>query len=109
MEFQENPIFVETAKMSWGTNWSPITIVAVDKVIRPLSMLATTIAMNNPLAPIRHKTERNATINLPPSSPSRGPTGLMVLIIPKRRILDILKYSIRHSSSDCQLVTSPLT
>ena len=112
MELQENPREVQIDKMSWGTNWSPTIIVAVDKdkdgpsfrvkvyslpampmfsamvsiFVKVYSML--TNAMSTALAPIRQRTERKARINLPPSSPSRGPRGRMDLIIPKRRILN---------------------
>ena len=48
----------------------------------PTMYPTTTIAMNTPLARIMQRTERKATINLPPSSPSRGPRGRMVLITP---------------------------
>ena len=97
MEFQENPIVVKRANMSWGINCIPTIITAADKG-RPTttnkSPNFTTIAMTTPLARIRQRTERKATINLPPSSPSRGPRGRMVLIIPKRRILNNSKYLI---------------
>ena len=93
MELQENPREVQIDKMSWGTNWSPTIIVAVDKDkdgpsfrVKVYSML--TNAMSTALAPIRQRTEKKARINLPPSSPSRGPRGRMDLTIPKRRILN---------------------
>ena len=82
MELEENPIAVKTDKMIWGTNCSAMINVAVDKDREPAEYSRTTIAMNNPLAPRMPRNERKATINLPPPSPSRGPRGLMVLIIP---------------------------
>ena len=73
MELQDlqNPVDVDD-KMSWGTNWSPTIIAAVDKdkdrpslrVYKVYSMF--TKAINTALAPIRQRTERKARINLPP-------------------------------------------
>ena len=83
MEFQENPMDVKMAKISWGRNWSPIINMAdKDSIILGSLYPMTTNAMNTPLAPIRQRTERKARMNLPPRSPSRGPWGRMVLIIP---------------------------
>ena len=96
MELQENPIVVKIDKMSWGRNWRPIIRVAVveGKSIPFLLNVMTKNAMYTPLATTRQATERKATINLPPSSPSRGPMGRIVLIIPKRRILNSLEHLI---------------
>ena len=82
MELMENPIVVKTDKMIWGTNCRAMITVAVDKDRLLVEYSRITVAMNIPLAPRMHRTEKKATINLPPSSPSRGPTGRMVLIIP---------------------------
>ena len=91
MELMENPMLVNTDKMSWGTNWSPmINVMAVDSK-QPSAYIETIIERNKPLAKIRQRTERNAKMNLPCSSPSRGPRGRMVLIIPNRRILNKIK------------------
>ena len=80
LQLEENPIVVKTDKMIWGTNCSAMIIMAVDMDRAEYSR--TTIAMNTPLATRMHRTERKATMNLPPSSPSRGPWGRIILIIP---------------------------
>ena len=82
MELEENPIVVKTDKMSWGTNWSPIWPRIMAAEVCSQDNPPTTIPMNIALAPMEQRTERKATINLPPSSPSRGPRGRMVLITP---------------------------
>ena len=84
MELEENPTVVQTDKMIWGTNCRTMIIVAVDKdrVVSSAVYATTTTAMKAPLAQRMPRTERKATMNLPPSSPSRGPEGRMVLIIP---------------------------
>ena len=83
MEFAENPIVVKTDKIICGMNCRVIIIVAVDKDrSKEEEYSTTTHAMKTPLAPRMQSTERKARINLPPSSPSRGPRGRMDLIIP---------------------------
>ena len=87
MELEENPIVVKRDNMSWGINWRPMIIVAPDKssvryTYKPEVYELTTIPMIAPLARIKQRMEKKATINLPPSSPSRGPKGRMVRITP---------------------------
>ena len=70
---------VTRAKISWGPNKNIINAVTVNKI---LGYPSTKKAMKTPFAPIRQRTERKTSINLPPIRPSRGPIGRIDLIIP---------------------------